>query len=1169
VDDKYPELGRLKKVLSKPDTILLIGSGVSVWSGLPSWRTLIEKLADFVDSLGFSSGSVRQELSNNDLLLAASYAASQIKPAELGKFLRSACLHGNSEPHEIHSLICQLGPTSFITTNYDQLLEDAIKKNPQAKRPRVITSRQPTEIPELQQSSSCDFVFKYHGDIEDSDSIILTREQYGRFHGSFAYVKKAIEIILMSRPVVMIGFGIRDPDFLAIQDVLKSIYPSGFGEMFAIMPDMDEVAATYWRENYSIEIAGYKTVQNPDGTRGHGDLLELLRLLKAKSGDVMCSPITTAEVLIRLGRHANMLSQILPEEEPLPLTVERKENRPRFLANDRMSLDGVLKTESDLMLLGKPGAGKSYGLKRLVAQEAAKLMKQCLANDAAELLQNGHLLPVLYANLAEYDGDLLAQLNATLPEGLNLSELLNNHRSTVVLDGANEMPEVFIERGEFANDLVSFRGQFKRGRIVIGGREGAWQNSIEMSQYQIQSIDPEYIVSQFKKRHGIDLHSNYSLMATLSTPLYFRSVLDSPMDFNAEIVPADIHRQAILSMQELLLVTLGRAVSLSTLLSRIAYSMMFTGTEYFDVDSVRAEMLSLGFRSKDSDALLNTLIGNGFFIPHTNLRISFFHQSMTEYLASSELAKRFENDPQQFVRCLKHRRWDHSLYLALDQLSEAQRHQAFRVILANDMIAAGYALKHIKEDRSSLVDFFLNALVERSGELSFNDEYSLVWIIEELEVKAISVGALENLSELPNALGGVAAGILISLERHRLPQFLHKLARGEADFNYTNCMVEVIQSFVTVDDIATLLELIPDDISVDENSILPISNAIAKLPPDELIALVRSNMHRGPGVVEIMSDILRNVSSVEVPPILLEFIRRGSPSAAADLYLYLQFRTNLSEERIPNIEYADVLVGASNACEEMDWAGRCLVLLAEISQHWMDHLSKLGNAVDAGVKLALRVERCRANNENMDELASEFISELREMSDRQMQIAMSNRKVWCNLSKEATAEMISFRRASVLECLTDPFEGLKFDLAEFETEEWWLDWILEEADAGSAMAYNTAREFAESTDFKAEVLGRLRDGQQSQLPFILKTIAPAVGITTDDLPAEIVAKLCSDEYLLSVHNIPAIANLATDAFSEEILVDLWENCEDPAKKNRLGIVLSVAGERHNRRYLAR
>lgn len=49
-------LAGLKQALKDESTVLFIGSGVSVWSGLPRWNTLLLDLADIIESKGHDAG---------------------------------------------------------------------------------------------------------------------------------------------------------------------------------------------------------------------------------------------------------------------------------------------------------------------------------------------------------------------------------------------------------------------------------------------------------------------------------------------------------------------------------------------------------------------------------------------------------------------------------------------------------------------------------------------------------------------------------------------------------------------------------------------------------------------------------------------------------------------------------------------------------------------------------------------------------------------------------------------------------------------------------------------------------------------------------------------------------------------------------------------------------
>ena len=92
----------LKHIFAQEETVLFIGSGISTWSGLPSWTGLIEELAQFIEASGAKADLVRAEAQKGDLLQAASYGFDQLTEQQIGKFIRDACRYGTAEPHEIH-----------------------------------------------------------------------------------------------------------------------------------------------------------------------------------------------------------------------------------------------------------------------------------------------------------------------------------------------------------------------------------------------------------------------------------------------------------------------------------------------------------------------------------------------------------------------------------------------------------------------------------------------------------------------------------------------------------------------------------------------------------------------------------------------------------------------------------------------------------------------------------------------------------------------------------------------------------------------------------------------------------------------------------------------------------------------------------------------------------
>jgi hypothetical protein len=166
------------RILDMRDAVLFAGSGLSIWSGLPNWSELIERLIAFVETrTGSEQTAARRSFMERDFLVAAEHLLRRINRAEFIEFLRADLGFSAARPHQIHELFAQLGPTCIITTNYDQLIETQFLKS--GHNPlRVITNRQVADFADIVRADAKDFVFKIHGSIDDSASIVLSESDY-------------------------------------------------------------------------------------------------------------------------------------------------------------------------------------------------------------------------------------------------------------------------------------------------------------------------------------------------------------------------------------------------------------------------------------------------------------------------------------------------------------------------------------------------------------------------------------------------------------------------------------------------------------------------------------------------------------------------------------------------------------------------------------------------------------------------------------------------------------------------------------------------------------------------------------------------------------------------------------------------------------------------------
>ncbi len=400
----------LQNLIAQEDAVIFVGSGVSTWAGLPTWSALIEALAEFLETSGQDSTLVRSEAKRGDLLQAASYGFDKLTKHQIGEFVRKQCMLGIAQPSALHKQIVTLGPRCFITTNYDNLLEESLRRHQPSRfyRPPV-TNRHLSETAEIVHARAVDFVFKPHGDAADSESIILTREQYRQLlpGGERHAALEAVKMLLASRPVLYIGFGLRDPDFIYLRDLLANTFKGGTRDHYGIIPDVTQQECDYWRKSYGIHLIPYTTKPNLDGTRDHTALLTLVQSL-GQGNTKKISPPDSSAMLLTLARHAAALTRT-PKKSPeftIRVLADKKQRRPHHpSANSYHYATAATFLENfsrPAILVGLPGSGKTYSLKRAAASIAERLHTACLS-EACDM--TSIVVPV-FADLKLYEGSL-------------------------------------------------------------------------------------------------------------------------------------------------------------------------------------------------------------------------------------------------------------------------------------------------------------------------------------------------------------------------------------------------------------------------------------------------------------------------------------------------------------------------------------------------------------------------------------------------------------------------------------------------------------------------------------------------------------------------------------------------------------------------------------------
>ena len=160
---------QLVESIRSKECILFVGSGISQWSGLPSWRELIQKMVEFLSDRGLGAEErteMEQMLSRGDLMMAASLCGSRMRKSDFRGFIDEAFIKPNPKPHELHRIIVDLGPNCFVTTNYDRLLQDAYQSVHDGLVLFSVNNDQPIEQARILKHGASHFIFAPHGSAE-------------------------------------------------------------------------------------------------------------------------------------------------------------------------------------------------------------------------------------------------------------------------------------------------------------------------------------------------------------------------------------------------------------------------------------------------------------------------------------------------------------------------------------------------------------------------------------------------------------------------------------------------------------------------------------------------------------------------------------------------------------------------------------------------------------------------------------------------------------------------------------------------------------------------------------------------------------------------------------------------------------------------------------------
>lgn len=210
------EIQRILDASKNKALTFFVGAGVSALSDAPSWKELIHSICD---ELGCSR---KENYSSDEYLQIPQmyyYSIKEDKQKYLS-FIRSKIEKQELIPNAIHREMLRLNPVSFITTNYDSLLEDATSDQCQSYKVISIDS----EVPKIFGDR---YILKIHGDFQNGN-IVLKEEDYLNYSDNFKLIETIVKSVFATNTIVFIGYSLNDYNIKMILNWAKTLLNDNF-----------------------------------------------------------------------------------------------------------------------------------------------------------------------------------------------------------------------------------------------------------------------------------------------------------------------------------------------------------------------------------------------------------------------------------------------------------------------------------------------------------------------------------------------------------------------------------------------------------------------------------------------------------------------------------------------------------------------------------------------------------------------------------------------------------------------------------------------------------------------------------------------------------------------------------------------------------------------------
>lgn len=176
---------------------VFIGAGFSKTAGFVDWKSLLKDITKELEL------DIDKE---NNLTSIAQYYVNKNGRSGINDILSNEFLQ-DREPGKNHKILSKIPIKTYWTTNYDSLLEDALKNEGKIVDVKYCNEHLARTVPNRNV-----VLYKMHGDKSNPSTSVLIKDDYERYYKNYAPFITALSGDLSSKTFLFMGLSFKDPN---------------------------------------------------------------------------------------------------------------------------------------------------------------------------------------------------------------------------------------------------------------------------------------------------------------------------------------------------------------------------------------------------------------------------------------------------------------------------------------------------------------------------------------------------------------------------------------------------------------------------------------------------------------------------------------------------------------------------------------------------------------------------------------------------------------------------------------------------------------------------------------------------------------------------------------------------------------------------------------------